>query len=209
MENTILFLCTIIPFLFLTLLMYRKVKKLGDMIELIAYIILAASYSTITIIYYLDRYNIPTQFGLNINVNTQNWLEIIWNYIAVMLNAGISIGLTVTITKYQIKKNNEDNSYRDKENLRIQNMPMLKYEIKTESNKDNYEINIDNLIISNYEGTEATAYDLFISIKNIGLNNVKRMIVDFESSIAKNTYRIIGKETIVPIEKGESKDILV
>lgn len=85
-------------------------------------------------------------------------------------------------------------------------MPMLKYEIEA-NNKKNEDIDINNLIISKYNDKNLTTYDLFIAIKNIGLNNVKRIIVDFESPIVNNTYRIIGKDSMISIEKNETKNI--
>ena len=48
---------------------------------------------------------------------------------------------------------------------------------------------------------------MFISIKNIGLNNVKRIFVDFESSMVDNKYRILGKNNLIPIEKNETQEI--
>ena len=86
----------------------------------------------ILVIYYLDRYNIPSKFNLTMNINTQNWLSLIGNYITGIISAIIGALVAVWTTIYQIRKNNEQNEKRDKENLRIQNMPILKYDINTE-----------------------------------------------------------------------------
>lgn len=207
MDNIILFLFTITLLLLIIFLIYKLVKKSSDLIERITYIVLAVIYISILIIYYLDRFNIPTQLGLDTNVNTKNWLEIVCNYITIMLSAGISVAVTIGITKYQIKKNNEDNDKRDRENLRIQNMPMLKYEIITTIIEENREIDLDYLIISNCKPKNTSTYELFILIKNIGLNNVKRIIIDFESEMVNSTYKIIGHNSIISVEKNESKRI--
>lgn len=207
MSNMILFLFNITLLLLVLVLMYKLLKKSSDFIEKIVYIVLAIIYVSILIIYYLDRFNIPTQLGLHTNVNTQLWLEIICNYITVMLSAGITIAVSIGITRYQIKKNNEDNDKRDKENLRIQNMPMLKYEIKTNGFEEKIEIDTEHLIISNCNGKNTSTYELFILIKNIGLNNVKRIIIDLESTILNKTNKIIDYNIIIPIEKNETKSI--
>lgn len=207
MSNMILFLFNITLLLLVLVVMYKLLKKSSNFIEKIVYIVLAIIYVSILIIYYLDRFNIPTQLGLHKNVNAQLWLEIICNYITVMLSAGITIAVSIGITRYQIKKNNEDNDKRDKENLRIQNMPMLKYEIKTNGFEEKIEIDTEHLIISNCNGKNTSTYELFILIKNIGLNNVKRIIIDLESTILNKTNKIIDYNIIIPIEKNETKSI--
>ena len=45
----------------------------------------------------------------------------------------MGVTASIYIAVNQIKKNNEENERRDKENLRIQNMPLLKYNINTEA----------------------------------------------------------------------------
>lgn len=80
------------------------------------------------IIYYIDRFNLSTILKINTNVDTQNWVMIITTCIASIISATIGGLIAFGIAINQIKENNMQNS----ENLRIQNMPMLKYEIKTE-----------------------------------------------------------------------------
>lgn len=94
-----------------------------------------------------------------------------------------------------------------RENLRIQIMPMLKYEITTTTIEENREIDLDHLIISNCKQKNTSTYELFILIKNIGLNNVKRIIIDFESAMVNSTYKIIGHNNIISVERNESKRI--
>lgn len=206
MGNVILYIITMAILLLMIYFIYKATNKSNSLAEIISYLVLAVIDITLLGIYYLDRFNIPTELEWNINVNTQNWLNFIGTYITSILGAGIGAIVSVFITIYQIKKNNEENNKRDSENLRIQNMPMLKYEIKTEGSKAE-EIDIEHLIISNYEDTTSILYDLFISIKNIGLNNVKKILVDFESEMVNSTYRIMGKNSLIPIEKNETKHI--
>ena len=207
MGNVILFIITMIIIGLTLYFIGRSMRKSNDLVEKICYIVLAVVNSTFLIIYYLDKFNIPTELGWNVNVNTQNWLSFIGTYATGIVSAGIAALVSVFITIYQIKKNNEHNEKRDKENLRIQNMPMLKYEMKTSSNRDDYKIELEHLIVSNCNEKSMTTYNLFILIKNIGLNNVKRIIIDMESSMMKKIYRILGDNNVVPLEKNEEKEI--
>ena len=202
MGNIILFIITMTILLLMIYFIYKATNKSNSIAETISYLVLAIIDITLLGIYYLDRFNIPTELGWNINVNTQNWLNFIGTYITGILGAGIGVIASVLITIYQIKKNNEENRIRDNENLRIQNMPMLKYEIET-TGYDDPGSDIENLIITNCNKDKSTPYELFLNIKNIGLNNIKRVIVDLESPIIKKTYRVIGDKNIIPIEKNE------
>ena len=112
---------------------YINYKKCKDDLEKSLYILLFFVSMVPIVIYYLDRYNIPTYLGWSVNVNSQNWLGFLANYSAGIISAVISAVVLVIVTILQIKKNNEDNIERDKENLRVQNMPILKYSIDTEN----------------------------------------------------------------------------
>lgn len=202
MGNIILFIITMTILLLMIYFIYKATNKSNSLAETISYLVLAIIDITLLGIYYLDRFNIPTELGWNINVNTQNWLNFIGTYITGILGAGIGVIASVLITIYQIKKNNEENRIRDNENLRIQNMPMLKYEIET-TGYDDPGADIENLIITNCNEDKSMPYELFLNIKNIGLNNIKRVVVDLESPIIKKIYRVIGDKNIIPIEKNE------
>ena len=154
------------------------------------------------IVYYLDRFNIPTFFEVNQNVDTQNWLNNISNFISNILSATIGGIIALGIARHEINENNKQNL----ENNRIQNMPMLKYNIITDVKGK--KINIDNHIFTKYDNVDNSGiYDILINIKNIGLNNVKRIIVDIQSEDFLNNDRAIGRDTQVPIEKGENIEI--
>ena len=154
------------------------------------------------IIYYTDRFNIPTFFKMNQNVDTQNWLNNISNFVSNILLATIGGIIAFVIARHEINENNKQNL----ENNRIQNMPMLKYNITTDVKGK--KINIDNHIFTKYDNVNNSGiYDISINIKNIGLNNVKRIIVDIQSENFINKDRAIGRDTQVPVEKGENIEI--
>ena len=182
---------------------YVNYKKCKDDLEKSLYLLLFFVSMVPMAIYYLDRYNVPTYLGWSINVDSQNWLSFLANYSAGIISAVISAVVLVIVTILQIKKNNEDNIKRDKENLRVQNMPILKYTIDTE-NKGNRDM--DEFIITNCEN--GNSYNLNISIKNIGLNNIKNIKIDFKSSLINNlTYRIFGNNSLEVLEKEDNIEI--
>lgn len=199
MGDIILFLISIFFVVIMGLLTYRAIKKSNSLAEKIIELILAMVMGILLVIYYLDRCNIPTKLNWGININTQNWLSFIGNYITGIISAVIGALVAVWTTLYQIEKNNEDNDEREAKNLRIQNMPILKYSLNT---NEDVPVKIDNLIETRFN--EGNVYNLNIKIKNIGLNNIKNIKIDLESNVNKNTKeRIIGKETLEVLEKGE------
>jgi len=182
---------------------YINYKKCKNDLEKTLYILLFLASMVPIAIYYLDRYNVPTYLGWNINVNSQNWLAFLANYSAGIISSVISAVVLVIVTILQIKKNNEDNIERDKENLRVQNMPILKYLLDTDS-KGKEEI--EDLIITNIDNGKP--YNLNISIKNIGLNSIKNIKVDFKSSLIKpTTDRILGNDSLEVLEQKEKIEI--
>ena len=157
--------------------------------------------AVILVIYYLDRYDIPTALNLEMNIDTQNWLSFIGNYITGVISAVIGALVAVWTAIYQIKKNNEENNRRDKENLRIQNMPILKYDINTERKGTG---DLSELIVTNKENELGNVYNLNIILKNIGMNSIKNIIIDFKSPVINNSiYRLLGKNAVNPAEKDE------
>lgn len=203
--NIILFLISFFAICIMLYLSYRAIKKSNSLAEKISEIVLAMVMAIILVIYYLDRYDIPTALNLGMNIDTQNWLSFIGNYITGVISAVIGALVAVWTTIYQINKNNEENNRRDKENLKIQNMPILKYDINTERKGTG---DLSELIITNKENELGNAYNLNIKLKNIGMNSIKNIIIDFKSSIINNAiYRLLGKNDVNPVEKGETIEL--
>lgn len=177
----------------------EKLKKVEDSIERIVGIISVMITNAFLIIYYIDRLNLPTTLKLSDNIDTQNWLSIITTCVSSIISSTIGGLIALGISREQIYENNKQNN----ENLRIQNAPMLKYEIKTENSE---EVNFDfkDVIITNCDDQKTKSFDLFIEIKNIGLNNIKRIFVDFESEFVKENQRIFGNDDYISVERGKS-----
>lgn len=199
MGDIILFFISLFFIGIIVFLSFRSIKKSNSLAEKIGELIIVIIMVVLMLMYYVDRYNIATNLKLEMNVDTQNWFSFIGNYITGIISAVIGGLVAVWTTVYQIRKNNEENNKRDFENLRIQNMPILKYSVSANKNKLN---ELENLIVTNIN--DGTPYELKISLKNIGLNNIKNIKVDFQSELINNSIqRILGKDSIVAVEKGE------
>ena len=158
---------------------YKNYKKCKDDLEKTLYIMLFIAIFTPLTIYYIDRYNIPSLLNWNKNVNTQNWLSFFATYSASIIGAFIGAIFLVLVTIMQINKNNEDNLKRDKEERKINNMPLLQYFLDDvcTSNKlpKILETKIDNGIIG----------EINLRIKNIGMNAVKKCVIKIEGNALK------------------------
>lgn len=181
---------------------YRNCKTIHEKIIFALMYVIGLSP---TIIFYLDLYNIPSMFGYNEKIDTQNWLSFIMNYLGTIISAIIGAIFLVYMTMYQINKSNEDNDKRDQENYRIQNMPLLKYEITTDA-KSNL-TDIEHLIVSKFSENTISTYDLNILIKNIGLNSVKKICVELDSEIISKPIYLIDGKSQISIEKDETIEI--
>ena len=198
MGNIILFIITLTIICLTLYFIYKSTEKSNSLVEKISYIILATVDSAILIIYYFDRFNVATELGWNTNVNTQNWLNFIATYTTGIISAGIAALVSVFVTIYQIKKNDEENDKRDKENFRIQNMPLLKYDCVQERNASVKLTQLD----TNIEENKGVTQQITLSLKNIGLNSIRKYYMKIESNILKRKYIFeIAKESV--IEKGQ------
>lgn len=199
------FILGTITFAFIALYIYyiyKAIKKSESLVEKLCDIIIAMIFVTILIIYYLDRFDIPTQQKWNTNVDSQNWLSFIGNYTTGIISASIGAIVSVGITIYQIKKNNEENDKRDKENFRIQNMPLLKYDCVQGKNTSIRLTQLD----TNIEENEGVIQKITLSLKNIGLNTIRKYYIRIKSDILKHEYIFkINNEHV--IEKG--KEIII
>lgn len=177
-------------------------KKSKTDIEIGLIILYAIIVFTPILIYYLDLLNIPSKLFFTQNIDTQNWLAFLANYSSSIVAAIIGAVVSVYVMIYQINKNNEDIEKRDKENLRIQNMPILKYSLDT--NKE-IELIPENFLETNVD--TLTTYSLAINIKNIGLNSIKSIKVFWKIKELDVVEQVLGKRSVEVLEK--EKEICV
>jgi len=202
-EECIIFILQIIISGLIIFFCWKKYTKEENNIYKLLYFTVGISWLILVIIYDLDRYNIPTRLGWVENTNSQNWLMILGTYIPSIISAIVGAIFLIAVTVKQIEYNRKDNEQRDLENLRIQNMPILKYSFNSE-NRDANEL--ENLIMTNIE--DGIPYNFNIYLKNVGLNTIKNIKIDFKSDLINHSIeRILGKETLEVMEKGEEKEI--
>lgn len=180
----------------------KQYKKENNNIYRMFYFVVGTSYFILVLIYNLDRYNIPTKFGWIENINSQNWLAFLSTYISSIASAIIGALFLIAVTVKQLEYTSKDSEKREQENLRIQNLPILKYSFDSE----NKLLGEGDRIITNAEGEDAYSFNLHL--KNVGLNTIKSLKIDFKSDLINNSMeRMLGKEDLEIMEKGEEKEV--
>lgn len=178
MIKIIFDLLLIILYVLIIILFVRQYKSIKSPTEKILYYVFYTVMLIPVIIYYLDKYDLPSKFGLLKNNDSERWFVFIEVYLSSIIGSFISGIVLVLITFKQIRIQ-LDNSNDDK---RIQNAPIFKYDIK-------------NTIVSNAKPFiikcgEDHLYSLFVNIENVGLNharNIKIEVADNESILLQKT----------------------
>lgn len=190
----VLFLVVLVASGIIGIILSKKKGYYSICISILTIILMAG---VLTFIYVLDINNIPTKTGMRVNINTENWFELINGIIGATIAALVSINVVV----YQLRNDNKKNE----ENLRIQNMPLLKYEVKAE---DELQRNVQafNIIDSKYNPEDSLSYELYLKIKNISPNTIKQLCIDLTSETLNKKIRIIGADTRISLEKDTTID---
>lgn len=154
--------------IFLTYFLAKKYyRKFDNLYEKSVFIILLIILYCPLILYYIDKFNIPTFLKYTVNVNSNNWFNFIGNYISTIIGTFVSSLVVVFLTLKQIKIQKDES----KENNRISNMPILKYNI---SNK---KIESQTIYLYNNLKKKTNIYSLYMDIENIGLNHARNLSV--------------------------------
>jgi len=152
----------------------------------------------VMMVYLVDSNNLITRLGYSNNINTSNW----FNFLSQLISTALGVCISVSIALYQIKKESDENVKRDKENLRIQNLPIIKYEITSRTNPDHELVVEDFLVNTKYQSAEsAKSYPLEIKIKNIGLNNIRKIKLELLGDCFDEKIELLGYDSLVPLEK--------
>ena len=120
----------IILILLILIIYYIYKKQTKNNLDKVLAMILGSIMIAILIIYFLDKYNIPTALGIANNTNTKELFDFIMNFLVTMLGTFISAILILATTIGQLKRT-EDN---EKETQRINNMPFLEYKVNVINN---------------------------------------------------------------------------
>lgn len=176
-----MFALILISFIIIFLIIYCVYKKQAkNDLEKLLEMALGAVAIAILVLWYLDKYNIPTALGIANNIDTQEWFSFIIDFLITMLATFISALFVLATTIGQIERVEEN----DQETHRINNMPFLEYKINIINNTLNLKLkNIGNNTIKKYR----------IKIKN------KNILTDYQNCLAVNeeskiTYKLSSDE---------------
>lgn len=176
---------------------YKNYKKCENVLERIFCVSMFFVVFVPIVLYYFDRYNVPTILAWSENVDTQNWLAFFSSYFSSIVGAVISSVVLVIVTFLQMDRTLKETQERDKEERRINNMPLLLFEFS------NYIYNVEpDVIFTKY--VNCNDYLLNMKLKNIGLNSVRKFIIEIDSETMNNRKIIkLGEQSC--IDKGDEK----
>ena len=215
--EVLLYLILIVFIIFL----YKKgYKSYKDEFSKLLYCLLLNSIIFLLIVYYLDRFNVPSILGYTKNTNSSDWINILTNFFITIISTLLSSIILLKITFKQLEETRKDNIELNNENHRIQNAPLLKYNFTLEHLEGVFTENQKWILINQNDiNQHKDALEFVISIGNIGLNTARNVILTMESllfnqkeifemfnqsSIEKD--QIIKKEIIIPnVQEGTYK----
>ena len=151
---------------------YRKEKDIFIK-SIMIIIIIAIGFPLF--IYLMDKGNFFSKLGYIKNVNVENWHNFISTYGSALVSTLISTIFLVWSTGEQIRSSKEDNAKITLEEIRLQNLPVIKIKITYEKNYNN----CPGIIVDN---TREDRREIFLNfhINNIGLGpaqNIKYFII--------------------------------
>jgi len=160
-------------------------KETKSDFEKILYTLLSVAFTIPLIIYYLDRYNLPSKLGYMDNINASNWVSILTNYSATIISTLISAVFLIFVTFKQMKETYKDNIKLNNENQRLQNLPFLRYKFTHKRIDDELFEQNQKWIFSNQDVNNSDSIDFTMEIENIGLNAVRRVCLELKADIFK------------------------
>lgn len=170
------------------------------------------SFATIfpIVIYYLDRYDIPSFFGYTTNINSSNWIGILIDYSAVIFSTLLSATFLIYVTLKQIEQTNKDNIKLNNETQRMQNIPLLRYQFTHENVGEEILGEGKKWIFSNRKKDYNEYIDFTIEIENIGLNSVRKVFLELKSEIfnKKQGFELCNQSNI-EIKEKKKKEIII
>lgn len=177
--NTVSFMVVLLFLIIALRKLYKEYKESRTIYEKILFWLGVLLVVIPLILYYLDYFNIASIFKWVNSETSDRWFNYISSYFSSFVGAVIGAVVVVLTTAKQINIQRE----KDIDDRRIQNMPLLMYDI-SEKRKENY----SEVFLYNLNGE--TTYNLYINVNNVGLNlarNVFYAIYDNKRKIYKST----------------------
>lgn len=164
MINVVATILLIIITTFTIYKLYKEYKQIETVDEEVMFWLWLIIIAIPIIIYYLDRYNILSKYGWFNESNSERWFSFVETYLSSLVSAIIGAVVLIIMTTRQWNLEREKN----KEDKRIQNAPIFRYEISNLQIPTEFE----HQIINNINGN---SYNLFLNVENLGLNHAKKI----------------------------------
>lgn len=168
---------------------YKESKTIDEKVLFWLSVLIAAIP---VIIFYLDYFDVASLFKWINSNNVDRWFNFISTYCSTIMGAVIGAIALVLMTVKQINLQRE----KDIEDRRIQNMPLLIYDI-SEKRTENY-----NEVFL-YNTNSNRIYNLYICISNAGLNHARNVSYSIYEN-KKEIYKSILNFNQSIIKKDES-----
>lgn len=158
--------------------LYKQYKDSKTIDENAVFVLFLSIFAFPLIIYYLDRYDIFSKLKWIKNTDSDRWFNFLSTYISSIFGALIGAVALILMTKHQMDRQDD----KDKEIVRINNMPLLTYKLS----RNTGEINLENLLVTNCK--KGKNIDFELTIKNVGMNAIKKSFIVFSSEDFSNSY---------------------
>ena len=175
----------------------KEIKKantsiLKFVVSLISIIILTPLF-----VFYGDLFDIPTKLGWNISNNTKEWLG---NYFTEIIAVIIGSAFTIFITIHEIRENSKNDRKNNNENLRIENLPLIRFDLGNKTLVDREEI--PTVLETNIDDEDGIIQSIYLRFKNIGLNTARNISIIINSDILEEEYILRISDQML-LEKNE------
>ncbi|NCC71247.1 hypothetical protein EOM09_06715, partial [bacterium] len=187
----IIIILTIVSIIFVK----KQFNKSNSYVEKVLYIIWIIIFLSPLILYYLDRYNVPTLLKFNKNLSVDLWFNFLGNYLGNIIGVFVSctVLLLITFKQFEVQEN------KNIELKRNENIPIIKYDVLLKKTNEFKEF----LIFK--ESGKGDNYSLFLNIENFGFNHARNFAFKVSVDGIKNTknFRLDDVQSI--LKKNESK----
>lgn len=208
MANVVLIIITVLIIYLSVKMIIKNFNEAKDPFEKVMYTVMSMAILIPLILYYLDRFNIPTMLRYTKNVDSKQWLDIISSYFSSIISTIISVVFLVYVTIKQIERTYQDNERLNKENQRLQNLPLLNYTI----NHGIFNTNIFDdtvTILSNQTDYNDKSINLLIEVKNIGVNSIRRLFFTIESDFFETEIFAVRNQGGIEKDGSTQKEIII
>ena len=180
----------------------KNIKSAKSFIEKAFMLLYIFVYSVPATIYILDSYDIPTKLKIFNKVDIGRWNDFLVPYINTVVGNVVSGVILLTITYWQIRKQTESNN----EDKRIQNAPIMKYNITNE-----YIDESEQFYLFNGMDKNTHPCNIFLKIENIGLNHARHFKIDiYDIGNEKiRTYTIKSNQSIIKKDENITIDLII